>query len=296
MYVITGASGNTGRRIAAALLAAGKSVTVVSRQPGHVRELVSQGAQAAIGDLADSAFLKQTFAGAKAVYLVIPPKWDVTDWRAFQREITENFVNALRGSGVTHAVVLSSMGAHLVPEGAGPVSGLGELEQALQAVDGLHVLNLRPGFFMENFFANIGLMKQAGVQGYALRPDLKMPLTHTRDIADVATKHLLALDFTGHSHEFIGGAADYTMPEATSILAQAVGQEIQYVPFTPEQAKQGMMGVGIPETIADGYNELFAGLNADRYLEGFVRTPENTTPTTLEQFAQEEFAPAYRAS
>jgi uncharacterized protein YbjT (DUF2867 family) len=294
MYVITGATGHTGKHIAEALLEAGKSVTVVSRSAEHMQPLVEKGAKAALGDLADADFVKQTFQGAQAVYLVIPPKWDVTDWRAFQREITQSFVNGLRDSGVTHAVVLSSMGAHLVPDGAGPVSGLGELEQALEGVEGLNVLNLRPGFFMENFLANIGMMKGMGIQGYALRPDVKVALTHTADIAEVATRHLLALDFTGHSVEYVGGAADYTFPEATAILAGTIGQDIQYVPFTPEQAKQGMMGVGIPETIADGYNELFNGMNSGYYFDDFKRTPENTTPTTLEQFAEREFAPAYR--
>lgn len=295
MYVITGATGNTGKRIAEALLDAGKPVTVVSRRAEHVQALVGKGAKAAIGDLADADFVKQTFQNAQAVYLVIPPKWDVTDWRAFQREIIQNFVHGLQGSGVTHAVALSSMGAHLVPHGAGPVSGLGELEQALQQIEGLNVLNLRPGFFMENFFANIGMMKGMGIQGYALNPDVKMPLTHTADIAEVATRHLLALDFTGHLVEYVGGAADYTMPEVTAILAKAVGQDIRYVPFTPEQAKQGMMGAGIPETIADGYNELFDGMNSGQYFDDFRRTSENTTPTTLEQFAEREFAAAYRA-
>lgn len=295
MYVITAATGNTGKRIAQSLLEAGQPVTVISRSAEHLQPLVDQGATAALGDLADADFLKQTFAGAKAVYLVIPPKWDVTDWRAFQRTITQSYVSALTGSGVTHAVVLSSMGAHLVPDGAGPVSGLGELEQALEQVEGLNVLHLRPGFFMENFLANIGMMKGMGIQGYSVRPDVKMALTHTVDIAEVATQRLLSLDFTGHSVEYVGGAADYTMPEATAILAKAIGQDVQFVSFTPEQAKQGMMGAGIPETIADGYNELFAGINSGRYFGDFVRTPENTTPTTLEQFAEREFAAAFKA-
>lgn len=45
-------------------------------------------------------------------------------------------------------------------------------------------------------------------------------MTYTRDIASVATKYLLALDFSGHSVVFVGGAADYTMHEATAILSE----------------------------------------------------------------------------
>lgn len=294
MYVITGATGNTGHAIAEALLVAGKEVKAVVRDAAKGAKLAEKGAELAIGTLEDAAFLKETFKGAEAVYLLIPPKWDVTDWRAYQREIAQNFVHALQGSGVNYAVVLSSMGAHM-PTGAGPVSGLYELEQALKTIEGLNVLNLRPAYFMENFYGNIGLIKAAGIQGYSLRADLKMPLVHTRDIAAVAIKHLLALDFEGHSHVFIAGAADYTMPEATAILSAAVGQPFNYVQFSPAEARAGMLGAGIPETVADGYNELFDGLNSDEYLKGYERNASNTTPTTLEDFAKNEFAPAFRA-
>ncbi len=294
MYVITGATGNTGHAIVEALLSAGKKVKAIVRDPAKGTKLAEKGAELAIGSLEDVAFLKTAFKDAQAVYLMIPPKWDVTDWRTYQREITQNFVEALQGSGVKYAVVLSSMGAHM-PTGAGPVSGLYELEQALKTVKGLNVLNLRAAYFMENFFANIGLIKAAGLQGYALHADLKMPLVHTRDIAAVAIKHLLALDFSGHSVEFVAGAADFTMTEATAVLSESVNQPFHYVEFSVADARAGMIGAGLPETIADGYNELFAGLNSGEYLKGYERNEANTTPTTLEDFAKKEFAVAFNA-
>jgi uncharacterized protein YbjT (DUF2867 family) len=293
MYVITAATGNTGKIIAQNLLKAGKSVKVISRKAEHLADLVSQGAVAAVGDLSDAAFLTQAFEGATAVYLLVPPKWDMTDWRAYQRTVNDAYVQALRATGVKKAVLLSSQGAHLL-EGAGPVSGIGELEVALRDIEGLSVLSLRPGYFMQNFFGLVDLIKHAGIVGYALRGDLKMPLVHTRDIAEVATKHLLDLGFSGHSHVFIGGAADLTMQEATAILGAAIGKpELPYVEFSQADAKAGMMQAGIPETIADGYNELFDALNKGTYQEGYVRTAEVTTPTTLEWFAENEFKHAF---
>ncbi|RDB03095.1 NmrA family NAD(P)-binding protein [Runella aurantiaca] len=294
MYVITGATGHTGHIIAEELLAAGKKVKAVVRNATKGAALAEKGAQLAVGDLEDAAFLKETFKGAEAVYLMVPPKWNITDWRAYQREIIQNFVDALQESGVKYAVVLSSMGAHM-PTGAGPVSGLYDLEQALKTVEGLNVLNLRAGYFMENFFGNIGLIKAAGIQGYTLNADLKVPLVHTHDIAEVAVKYFLTLDFEGHSYVFVAGAADYTMTEATAILSDAVGKPFHYVQFSPEDARAGMIGAGLPETIADGYNELFAGLNSGEYLNGYERDTANTTPTTFEDFAKKEFSVAFNA-
>ena len=48
MYVVTGASGNTGKIIARTLLDAGKDVRVIGRDAENLKELTSQGAAAAI--------------------------------------------------------------------------------------------------------------------------------------------------------------------------------------------------------------------------------------------------------
>ena len=87
MYVILGGTGNTGKQIAETLLAAGKAVTIVSRDAAKAQDLVAKGAVVAVGDLHDSDFLTQTFRGATAVYSLVPPKWDVQDWRAYQIQI-----------------------------------------------------------------------------------------------------------------------------------------------------------------------------------------------------------------
>lgn len=293
MYVITGATGHTGKRISENLLAAGKSVKVISRSAEKVADLVAKGAVAAVGDLADAAFLTDAFQGAMAVYLMIPPKFDTTNWREDQRKLTRAFEQSLKAAGVKKVVLLSSQGAHML-NGAGPVSGLAELEQALKGIEGLEVRALRPGYFMENFLALTGMIKHAGIVGYALAGDIKMPIVHTRDIAEVATKRLLDLDFSGQTHEFIGGAADLTMQEATSILGKAIGKpELPYVAFSTADAKAGMMQAGLPETIADGYNELFSALSSGEYQQGYERTAAVTTPTTLEWFAENEFAEVF---
>jgi hypothetical protein len=79
-----------------------------------------------------------------------------------------------------------------------------------------------------------------------------------------------------------------------TILGQSIGKpDLGYVYFEPAAAKAGMMQAGITETIADGYNELFDAFNTGIYQEGYSRTPEVTTPTTLEWFAENEFKYAF---
>ena len=295
MYIITGATGNTGKEITEALLKAGKAVTVVGRSAERLQPLVAKGAVAAVGDLEDTAFLTKTFAGATAVYAVIPPKWDLTtNWRTYQRAIGKSITEAIRAAGVTKVVVLSSNGAHL-PTGAGPVTGLYEFEQMLKEVPNLDILSLRAGYFMQNLFGLIGMIKGMGIFGYSLRNDVKVPLVHTKDIAEVGAKHLLALDFKGFQHVFVAGAADLTMDETAQILGKAIDKpELKYVTFSSADARAGMIQNGIPETIADGYNELFQSLNDGLYLNDYQRDANSTTPTSLEWFAENEFKYAYQ--
>ncbi len=292
MYVITGATGHTGKRISENLLAAGKPVKVISRSADKVADLVAKGAEAAIGDLSDTAFLTKTFAGATAVYLMIPPKWDVTDWLAYQRELIHAFIPALKSAKVPKVVLLSSQGAHMV-EGAGPVSGIGELERALHEVEGLDVLALRPGYFMENLFSSVDMIKHAGINGSIVEADRPVTMVHTSDIAKVATERLLDLSFTGHSHEFIG-SGDRTMQEATRIIGQAIGKpELPYIQFSPADAKAGMLQAGLPETIADGYVELQQALNGPDYSAGYVQPANLTAPVSLEWFVENELKSAF---
>lgn len=295
MYVITGATGNTGKEITEALLKAGKSVTVVGRSAEKLASFVAQGAKAAVGDLEDAAFLTQTFAGATAVYAMIPPKWDLTtDWRTYQRSVGKALTTAIREAGVKKVVVLSSNGAHL-PEGAGPVTGLYEFEQMLRDVPNLDTLSLRAGYFMQNLFGLFGMIKHMGIIGYALQADKKVAFVHTKDIAEVAVKHLLALDFTGHQHVFVAGAQDLTMNEVAEIIGKGIGNpNLKYVMFSYEDARAGMIQNGIPATIADGYNELFKSINDGLFFSDYQRDASNTTPTTLEAFVKNELAPAYQ--
>ena len=73
MYVILGASGNTGSIIANSLLSAGKKVRVVGRDSGRLQRFVDKGAEAFTAIVSDAAALAEAFSGARAAYLMLPP-------------------------------------------------------------------------------------------------------------------------------------------------------------------------------------------------------------------------------
>jgi len=288
MYVITGATGNTGHRITEQLLTAGKTVKVIARNPEKVATLTEKGAIAAIGDLGDVDFLTEQFRGATAVYLMIPPNFAASDWRAWMREMVGKYESAVRASGVKKVVMLSSQGAHRT-EGVGPVGGLGELENALKTIEGLDVLALRPGYFMENLYGAVGMIKHNGINGGIQKADTRISVVHTSDIAAVATKRLLDLDFSGFSHEFIVGPADLTFAEITTIIGNAMGNpNLPYIEFSLEEGKAGMIQAGLPETVAEGYAEMADGMNKGLTVEGYDRATATQTGTSFEWFVENE--------
>lgn len=297
MYVVTGATGNTGKRVAESLLKAGKQVVAVSRSAEHLKGLVAQGATAAVGSLEDAAFLTQTFQGATAIYAMIPPSYTAPDFRAYQASVGNAIAGAVKASGVKHVVTLSSVGAHL-SEKSGVVLGAHWFEKRLAENPASNTLNLRAGFFMQNFFGNIGIIQAMHINGgFPVQGDIRFGIIHTDDIADYAVKRLLALDFTGHRHQNLAGQRDLSLIEATAILGKSIGKpELPWVTFSYADAKAGMVQAGLSESLASLYVEFGEAMNNGTMLSDFTRTPESTTPTSIEVFAEKEFAPAFAAA
>jgi uncharacterized protein YbjT (DUF2867 family) len=72
MYVILGASGNTGSIVADSLLSKGKKLRVLGREPGRLQHFVRKGAEAFTANMSDSAALTKAFSCACASYLMLP--------------------------------------------------------------------------------------------------------------------------------------------------------------------------------------------------------------------------------
>jgi uncharacterized protein YbjT (DUF2867 family) len=293
MYVVLGATGNTGSVISNSLLVKGEKVRVVGRDAARLQRFVRKGAEAFTANVSDAAALTDAFKGARAAYLMLPPSMTSQDYRADQERESDAIAKAARESGLRYAVHLSSYGAH-VPEGTGPIAGLHSSEQKLNAISALNVLHLRAAYFMENNLAAIGMIHGMGMFGHALLPDLKLPMIATRDIGDYAAERLLNLDFSGkQTHELLG-ERDLSMTEATAVVARGIGKpDLRYVQFPYEEVQQVLLQMGIPPKSAALFIEMYKAINAGVVAPQEPRSPENTTPTSFEKFVQDVFVPAY---
>ncbi|MFQ5706458.1 MAG: NmrA family NAD(P)-binding protein [bacterium] len=293
MYTITGATGNIGKVIARNLLQRGEKVRVIGRNAERLQTFAEKGAEVAVGSQDDLEFLTNAFRGATAVYYMTPLSYAAEDFTAHQNELGEVAQKAIQATGVSHVVNLSSMGAHL-GDGVGPVNGLYDVEQLLDETDA-NVVHLRPTFFMENFYQSIPSIKSEGIIANPLREDLAMPMIATRDIGNVAAKLLIAHDWQGTQERELLGPQNYTCPQVAQILGKAINREVKFVRIPPEQMRQGLLAAGISASLADLLLEMYEALNLEVMVPTEMRNPENSTPTTMEEFAQ-AFAQAYRQS
>ena len=295
-YVITGGAGNISKPLTEKLLKAGHEVTVISRNAENIKSLTDLGAKAAIGSVNDMAFLKKTFAGADAVYTMVPPNYATNDMKASIAEVGKNYAEALKTSKVKYVVNLSSVGAHL-PDGVGPVSGLYRVEQSLNELKDINIKHLRPTYFFSNFLGNVGMVKNMNIIGGNFGgDDFKMLLADPKDIAEVAFEELSNLNFTGHSVRYIG-SDERSTEDIAKTIGSAIGKpQLPWVTFTDDQAYGGMMQMGLPENAAKNYAEMGHAMHDGSMFEDYWKHhPDKLGKTKLEDFAK-TFASVYNSN
>ena len=293
--IVTGSLGHISKPLVEKLIAAKHNVTVISSNANRKSEIESLGATAAIGSVNELAFVTQVFKGADAVYTMVPPTYTAADWKQHIAGIGNIYAQAIAAAGVRNVVNLSSMGAHM-PEGCGPVSGLYYVEQALNALEGVNVKHLRPGFFYYNFMANIGMIKHMGIIGGNYGENAKLVLSNPADIADAAAEELLNLSFTGSSIRYVA-SDEKTTDEVASILGSAIGKpDLKWVNFSDEQTMGGMLQNGVPEDVAKNYAEMGSAMRSGNMASEYLASRiQKFGKTKFEAFAP-EFAAAYAQS
>lgn len=292
-YLITGGAGHTSGPLTEKLLKAGLQVTLIGRDSSKLKKYAESGATIAAGSVEDPAFLEKAFSGADAAYLMLPPNMQVEDFRAYQKAVSHNYIQALKSAGIKKVVVLSSIGAHMI-NGAGPVDGLAYFEQLItKELPEVDVVFLRPSYFYKNFFQQIGLIKGMKIMGSNFTfGQEKMVLTHTNDIAETAFELLDKLSFIGKTVRYIA-SDERTTDEIGQILSASVGQPgIPWIQFPDDQAYGGMIQVGIKPSLAKDYVDMGIALREGKMQEDYWKNHPALGNTKLEDFAK-EFALAY---
>jgi uncharacterized protein YbjT (DUF2867 family) len=281
-----------GHKVARQLLEQGEhDVILLARDRNKLKAEMKQGAKVVQGDLADRAYVKKATKGVDTLFWVNPINYGTTDMSTWYRTLTENAVEAIEANDITRTVFLSSLGAHM-EQGMGPINALHECEQMFrEAVDNLTIL--RPTYFMENFLSSLRTIGRDHNISLPVDGNARIAMIAADDVARAAVDTLNE-EFSGQSIRPLHGPREYTFGEAAEIIGSAIGERLDYVRVTPEQAIQSMTGMGMSNHVADLMSELYNAIDTGRMKPEFPRSSQSTTPTTLEDFARTVLAGAYR--
>ncbi|MBB5085126.1 NAD(P)H-binding protein [Nonomuraea endophytica] len=236
--LVTGATGTVGRHVVDRLVAAGRPVRALTRNPENAG--LSVGVDVVQGDLNRPGDL--SFDGVRGVFL-IAGLFDPDH----ATDLARVFVNRAVAAGVTRIVCMS--GAAVTARRAGSFEMLHAVEQVVEE-SGATWTHVRPGEFAVNKLDVWGesIRKEDMVRN-AYPDGVGVPI-HEKDIAEVVA---IALLRDGHG----GQAYDLTGPEALTHRQQAetigagLGRPIAFEGLTFGQARQAYIEAGIPMEIAE---------------------------------------------
>jgi len=262
MYVVMGATGNTGSVVADTLLDKGAPVRVVVRDAKRAAALAARGAEVVEADVRDATALAAALAGARGAYLLSPPAYQSEDPLGVAQAMGATLAEAARRAALPHAVVLSSVTAHL-PTGTGIIEGLHAVERAVRGA-GVPVTFLRAAFFLENWAGMLEPVRTQGVlPSMALPLDRPFEMVAVADIGRVAAELLLAGPAAAGIVE-LSGPAEWSPQDVARAFAAAVHRDVQAVPVPREQWEPILEGVGLSRPVAALMAAMYDGINAGR--------------------------------
>jgi uncharacterized protein YbjT (DUF2867 family) len=260
MFVVLGATGNTGKVVAETLLALKKAVRVVLRDAVKEEAWKARGADVAIADVEDGAALERAFKGAEGAYVLLPPSYGSSQVRADNGRRAKTIATAVEAAGVAHIVVLSSVGAQQ-PDGTGPVLSIHDAEATFGRTRAA-VTFLRAAYFMENWGGSLYALGQ-GVLPTFLLADKAIPMVATRDIG-LAAARLLAERGSGKRVIELAGPREYSPRDVAAVLGRIVGKQIVAQQEPEEGMAAALMGAGMNAEWARLFQELTHGVNTGR--------------------------------
>ena len=288
--IVTGSLGNISQPLAQELVAEGHAVTIISSKADKQAAIEAMGARAAIGSVADAAFLETVFAGADAVYGMVPPNFGATDMIGYYRNVANTYAAAVQRTGVKHIVYLSSYGADL-EKGSGIIVGSHQSEAILNKLEDVAVTCLRPGYFYYNLYHFLGMIKAQGIIGSNFGGEDKLVMVSPLDIASIAAEELTTVN--PQSKVRYIASEELTCNEVAQLIGEAIGQPgLQWLTFTDEQVKHSMLEHGRPPVITDLLVELGAAIHTGLLRGDYEKHKPVLGKTKLPAFIK-EFVVAY---
>lgn len=242
--VVTGATGQLGRLVIAALLkrVPASQVVAAARTPSKAADLAALGVQVREADYGNPLSLAAAFAGATRILLISSPALPSENIRVSEHKAVIDAAKAAGVQLVAYTSVLRSDTSTLL---VGPEHLA--TERALTA-SGLPWVLLRHGSYLENHTAAIGPALQSGAM-VGSASEGRIAAAARADYAEAAAVVLTTPGHAGKIYE-LGGDVAFTLGELASEVSKQSGKKVVYNNL-PERKYQGVLeSIGLPADLA----------------------------------------------
>ncbi len=286
MIVVTCPTGQIGRQVVDNLLADGAAVRVVVRDPARLSDRVRGRVEVVRGSHSDVAVVSEAFAGAEAVFWLVPPNPRAASlddaYLGFSRAACAAFLT----KGVRRVVGVSALGRGTAQ---GARAGLVTASLAMDdmiAGTGVPYRALTMPSFMDNILRQVVPIRDQGLFLSPISGARKMPVCATRDIAAVAARLLRAGDWQGRGDVPVLGPEDMSFDDMARVISDVLGRVVRFRQISFDAYRARFIELGMSEAFAQGMTDMASAKN-DGLDNAEPRTPENTTPTGFRQWCDD---------
>jgi NAD(P)H dehydrogenase (quinone) len=245
MYAVMGITGQVGAAVANSLLARGKQVRGIVRNPEKAAAWKARGVELATADFEDAAGLEAAFRGVAGVFAMLPPYFAPAPGFPEAKATIAALHGALEAARPPKAVYLSSIGAEKT-SGLGLITTLHLLEEAMGTLP-IPGAFLRAGWFMENSVWDVAPAREQGKLFSFLHPlDKKFAMVATADIGRAGAE-TLEESWAGNRYIEVIGPQRYSANDLATAFATALGRKVEAVEVPRDTWVSTFVGQGTPE-------------------------------------------------
>ncbi|NSC25450.1 NmrA family transcriptional regulator [Streptomyces albus subsp. chlorinus] len=295
MIVITAPTGQIGSRLLDLLLdeapARGEELRVIVRDPRKLPDTVRARVDVVTGSHGDAEVVDRAFAGADAVFWLVPPAPRAPSLEAAYSGFTGPAAKAFVSHGVGHVVGVSALGRGTPVAGrAGQVTASLAMDDLI-ASTGVAYRALASPTFIDNLLRDVPSIRDHGVFTDLVTADRAAPMAATRDIAAAAAGLLLDRSWTGTGEVPVLGPEDLSPNDLACVMTDVLGRPVRYERQSLDDFRAALAGRGIGDAFVQGYVDMMRAKD-EGLDDGVQRTPGTASPTTFRQWCGEVLRPA----
>jgi uncharacterized protein YbjT (DUF2867 family) len=298
MIVITTPTGDIGSQVLSALLesaaSSGEELRVVARDPATLSDSVRDRVDVIPGSHSDADVVDRAFAGADAVFWLVPPDARAPSLEVAYSGFTRAAAQAFTAHGVEHVVGVSALGRGTAVAGRAGLITASLAMDDLIANTGVAYRGLANPSFMDNLLRQVGSIRDEGVFTGTGAADRKAPTAATRDIAAAAAGLLLDRSWTGVGSVAVLGPEDLSQDDMARTMSEVLGTPVRYERQSLEDLGATLAGYGMSDAFVQGTVDMMRAKD-EGLDDGVQRTPETASPTSFRQWCEAVLKPAVLA-